>query len=111
MVIPVTEVTRNAVKDSAYDGSYTRGLREGAYVFGVSPESGFSLKGIVTHSEDSGTSYYYMTGNRVRRSLFMDDILYTISNEKIVASSLDNPADIISQVELPGTPDYPYYYV
>ena len=100
----------NAVKESRYEGSYSRGLWNGAYVFEVSPESGFTLKGKTVHSEEPDTSYYYMTSGRVKRSLFMDDILYTISDDKIVASKLNDPDIIISEVELPSLQEYPYYY-
>ena len=109
LVLPVTEITKIPVKESRYD-SYSRGLWNGAYVFEVSPDSGFTLKGKTTHSEESETGYSYMRNDRVRRSLFMDDALYTISDQKIVASSLDDPEMIISEVKLPSSGKYPYYY-
>lgn len=110
LVLPVTEITKIPVKDSRYGDSYSRGMWNGAYVFEVSPESGFTLKGKTTHSEESETGYYYMRTGRVKRSLFMDDVLYTISDEKIVASSLNDPDKIISGVELPSSQDYTDYY-
>ena len=109
-MIPVTEITRNPVEGSRYEDSYYRGVWNGAYVYEISPESGFTLKGKTSHSEDSDTGYYYRTYDRVKRSLFMDDILYTISDSKIVAAGLNNPDETISEVELPSPQEYPYYY-
>lgn len=110
LVIPITEITERHVENSRYVGSYSKGLWNGAYVLGVSPDTGFSIKGKVAHSDDDDTSYYYDTSSTVRRSLFMDDFLYTISDEKIVSGSIDNPEDIISEIELPTQERYPVYY-
>ncbi|MBN1431711.1 MAG: beta-propeller domain-containing protein [Methanomicrobiaceae archaeon] len=110
LVIPITEITKNPVEGSRYEDSYSRGVWNGAYVYGISPESGFTLKGKTVHSKDSETGYYYRTYDHVKRSLFMDDILYTISDSKIVAARLNNPDETISEVELPGSQEYPYYY-
>jgi len=65
----------------------------------VSPEEGFTLKGMVAHAEGE-SSYAWNSPDAVRRSLFMDDILYTISKRSVVMTGLDNGSRI-NEVLLP----------
>jgi inhibitor of cysteine peptidase len=67
---------------------------QGAYVFDVDL-NGIELKGTITHQ--NGSEYY---SGYVRRSLFMDDVLYTVSDVKIKANWLSDLSSI-SEVELP----------
>jgi len=107
LVIPVRQVTNVPVMPKT--GSYDKAplVWYGAYVFGVTPETGFSLKGTVQHG--TGTSGYYWYGssaNEVKRSLYIGNDLYTISSNKIVATSLENINKTIKTIDLPGGPDY-----
>ncbi|MCD4699739.1 MAG: beta-propeller domain-containing protein [Phycisphaerae bacterium] len=68
---------------------------QGAYVYNLNLEDGFDLRGKVSHIEDDST--YAKSGYRlgdyndhVRRSLYIDDVLYTISNNKIKLNDLDD---------------------
>lgn len=73
---------------------------QGAYVFDVAL-NGIDLRGKVEHERDSDADeYWYGRGEYVRRSLYMDDVLYTISNAKVKANELDD-LDEIEEVELP----------
>jgi uncharacterized secreted protein with C-terminal beta-propeller domain len=73
---------------------------QGVYVFDVDLD-GIELKGKIAHeSDEEGDEYWYGGGDYVRRSLYMDDVLYTISNSKIKANDLGDLSDI-SEVELP----------
>lgn len=73
---------------------------QGAYVFSLTPEDGFALRGRVTH--DNGTeNRYFFSPNAVRRSLYMEDVLYTVSGKSLKANSLADMSEIKS-VELPG---------
>lgn len=78
---------------------------QGAYVFTLTPENGFELKGKVTHSDLVDTTdypyYYYGGPYSISRSLYMDDTLYTLSQKAIKANSLTDLTEI-STVELPG---------
>jgi len=65
----------------------------GAYVFGVSPDRGFSQNGIVVHHRGPREP-----GTDVRRSLYIDNVLYTMSPEKIVLSDLANATHLIGEV-------------
>jgi len=57
----------------------------GAYVFGVNPARGFTVKGTVVHYQDTNGS-----NREVKRALYIENILYTMSSDKIVMSSLGN---------------------
>ncbi|MFH1393597.1 MAG: beta-propeller domain-containing protein [Candidatus Micrarchaeota archaeon] len=76
-------------------GDYTY---QGAYVFGVSPEEGFSLRGKVTHldGEDAfeKSGYYFDSEYSVKRSLYMDDVLYTISDMKVKMNGLGDLGEV-----------------
>jgi len=88
---------------------------QGAYIFNVDLEKGIELKGRVTHIEDDETflksgHYYYNDAYSVKRSLYMDDVLYTVSNKMIKMNSLDDLEEI-NKVSLPYEVNYePYYY-
>jgi len=86
---------------------------QGAYVFKLTVDDGFELKGRVTHSDayefiKSGW-YYHDSPTSVKRSLYMDDVLYTISNKKVKMNDLDD-LDEINEVELPYEGNGEYYY-
>jgi inhibitor of cysteine peptidase len=81
----------------------------GAYVFGVTPEAGFTLRGTVEHGTGSDSYYYYGSSqNEVKRSLYIGDVLYTLSSKKILANSLSNINTTITTINLPGGDDVLY---
>jgi inhibitor of cysteine peptidase len=61
---------------------------QGAYVFGLSLEHGFNLTGKITHIEGSvdvnDTNYW------VERSLYIENVLYTVSERKVMLNSLED---------------------
>ncbi len=67
----------------------------GAYVFGVNPLKGFNEKGIVIHYRDDNSASY-----DVKRSFYIENILYTMARDKIVMSDLKNGTALIGAVEL-----------
>ncbi len=69
----------------------------GAYVFFLSLENGFQLWGKITHENESinKSEYYYPEWQAtVRRSLYMENTLYTVSQKMIKANSLDDLSEI-----------------
>ncbi|MGQ9545662.1 MAG: beta-propeller domain-containing protein [Dehalococcoidia bacterium] len=105
LVIPVLEAKVDVTKYSEADlvWAYGEPVWQGAYVFTVSPNAGITLKGRITHIEnipEPGQEYYYYSPFSVERSLYIGDVLYTISQAKIKMNSLEN-LDYINQVELP----------
>ena len=66
---------------------------QGAYVYRLNLEEGFNLLGRITHHENDDIlkkagHYYYGDEYAVQRSLYMDDVLYTISEGKILMNAL-----------------------
>ncbi len=82
--------------------------QQDAYVFGISLEDGIVLKGTITHAKydeiwprDSYiySSYRYYHDYSVKRSLYIDNVLYTISDELVKMNNLEDLSEI-SEVEL-----------
>lgn len=100
LVIPVQVAEINEEKYPDNPPPYIRGepVWQGAYVFDISLDRGIVLKGKITHIESEvdvmNNSYH------VKRSLYIDNIFYTISDKKIKMNSLDN-LDEINEVEFP----------
>ncbi|MBS7624739.1 beta-propeller domain-containing protein [Candidatus Bathyarchaeota archaeon] len=94
LVIPILEAR---IPDEDYpEGrgrppwAYGRPVFQGAYVFHVSPEEGLVLRGRISHMAGSEILSCY----EVRRALYIDDVLYTISDGKIKANSLVDLSEI-----------------
>lgn len=99
LVIPVREVTGKEQYDSRY-GYYMQKVWQGAYVFNITLE-GFKSRGKISHFDDFEEQYYYWgSPAAVRRSLFMDDVLYTISARKVMMNDLKDIGEINS-IDLP----------
>jgi uncharacterized secreted protein with C-terminal beta-propeller domain len=81
----------------------------GAYVFGITPETGFTLRGTVEHGTGSDRYYYYgSSANEVKPSLYIGDVLYTLSSKKILANSLSNINTTIAPINLTDKDDVLY---
>jgi inhibitor of cysteine peptidase len=101
LVIPA-RVVRTTDVDGKYNAS-SPNIWYGAYVFGLTPETGFVLKGTVEHGTGSNTYYWYGSSqNEVKRSLYIGDVLFTLSTKKILANSLSNINTTITTINLPG---------
>jgi len=109
LVLPLTEVKSKPEYDSNL-GYYRQRNWQGAYVFSLDLQNGFKLKGTITHNDgiENQDYYYYGSPNAVRRSLFMNDVLYTVSDKKIKANDLNNISAEIKEIKLPyETQNYP----
>lgn len=111
LVIPVTEVIGKGYYDDRL-GYYRQRYWQGAYVFGVTPEDGFKLKGKITHNEgdEDRNYYYYGSPNAVRRALYMDDVLYTVSAIKVKANDINDISKEIKEIKLPYEKERYYDY-
>jgi uncharacterized secreted protein with C-terminal beta-propeller domain len=87
LAIPVMVSVNKVVDEQNYTWSYTWSYWQGSYVFDISLEQGFILRGNVTHQES--TTGYFPHGSEVRRILYIDNVLYTVSDRKMVLSDLD----------------------
>jgi inhibitor of cysteine peptidase len=116
LVLPILETEKGNTSEDYYGNNY---VFQGAYVMNVDLENGFTLKGKVSHVEDdsafkkAGDYYYDWYGNNVRRSLYMGNTLYTVSNNMIKMNDLNDMSDLgkinISQPYEQGYP-YPVLY-
>jgi len=84
--------------------SYYNYLWQGAYVFNISLDAGLVLRGKITHVEGdpnlARSHYPSLWAYQVKRCLYIDDVLYTVSEKKVKMNSLENLEEI-SQIELP----------
>ncbi len=86
-----------------YTGStYGEFTFQGAYVYDVNLENGFELKGTITHLNDSTmlkSGFYPSYESSITRSLYIDDVLYTISTTHIGVHNLKT-LDEIAMISL-----------
>ncbi|MGQ9530210.1 MAG: beta-propeller domain-containing protein, partial [Candidatus Bathycorpusculaceae bacterium] len=62
-------------------------LWRGVYVFNVTL-SGLNLRGTITHQEEP--SIYWDSSFWIKRALYIDDVLYTVSEAKLKMNSLED---------------------
>ena len=110
LVIPILE--REMPSDVSRPWAFGNTVFQGVYVFEVTPEEGFVERGKITHvsREDQREGRMYMwSDNSVRRSLYMDDVLYTLSTRHLKANSLDT-LDVLNSLTLFEREEPEYYY-
>jgi len=100
LVLPVLlaelDPEQKASQDAqAFDyGKYTY---QGAYVYDISLENGIRLKGRVTHLDDpselTGDYGYYDSDDAVKRSLYIGNSLYTVSDATVKINNLGDLAE------------------
>ena len=78
---------------------------QGAYILNVSPESGITVKGRVTHLLDNGdlvkSGFNFDSSYEVRRSLYVGDVLYTVSDKKVMMNDIPT-LQKLNEIELPA---------
>jgi len=105
MVIPLllAEVDQSDYPEGVPSWAYGEPVYQGAYVFDISVDEGLQLKGRVTHIESSTDLeegyYYYYSPLSVERSLYIGDVLYTISQAKIKMNNLES-LEYVNEVQL-----------
>ncbi len=106
LVIPVLEakIFPEKYPQGVTPEMYGEYVFQGAYILNISPEEGISIKGRVTHVEDQ--EIYLKSGEyidqrfEIRRSLYIDDSLYTISDAKIKANNIWDLSET-AKIDLP----------
>ncbi len=109
LVLPIS-IMEFSDTTSTTDYYSQRQTFNGAIVYNVSLENGFSERGRVTHisaEDELKSGYYYDNSKQIERSLYMDNVLYTFSSSMLKANVLDTLANI-SETIFPGT-DQSYY--
>jgi len=98
LVLPVNVAE---LKPSDWDKDYMnpKNVWQGAYVFNIN-KNGLDLKGTITHNTKTDINKskydYFPYENQIQRSLYINNILYTISQTKIKANDLDTINEINS---------------
>lgn len=113
LVLPISlaKIDENKYPEGVPPNAYGDFVWQGAYVFNVSIENGFVFKGGITHRENYTVDYSYppfmsylypySADYLVKRSLYIGDVLYTVSDKLIKMNNLDNLSEI-NQITLPG---------
>lgn len=104
LVLPISIQETIQLDAALINSTRSKTTFRGAAVFKVNKD-GFELQGRIDHSDKKsndasdywgGYNYYDDT---VKRSLYIDDVLYTFSNKYLMMNSLDN-LDLIEKMEL-----------
>ena len=108
LAIPVNNYTEDFEIESSSDEyesmvkSYTnykkQYVSEGYFVYNINLTDGFRLKGTITH-EKTKSKYSYYNASRLLRGLYIDDNLYTVSEDYIKVNRLDDLQEI-SQLKI-----------
>ena len=77
----------------------------GFYVFDLDKSNGINIKGTITHSDDDAR--YYGMGNA--RTFYIDDVLYTASEEYLKMNFFNNLEEINS-IKLGNTGKFIEYF-
>lgn len=103
LVIPIllAEINEEQYPGGVPPNAYGEYTWQGAYVFDISLADGLVLKGGITHSEDDaqlGWGWYY-SSRSVKRSLYIENILCTISDGLVKMNNLEDLSEI-SEIEM-----------
>jgi uncharacterized secreted protein with C-terminal beta-propeller domain len=71
---------------------------QGIYVFNITISGGLVLRGNITHQENGGI--YWDSTYWVKRALYIENVLYTVSDKKIKMNSLEDLTEI-KEIQLP----------
>ncbi len=119
LVIPITlavipEEQKKPLGEEMVYPTYGEFVFQGAFVFNVSVENGITERGRITHvtkEDELKRGYYYGSDYSVKRSFFIDGVLYTLSDRTLKANKLDSLEEI-SKVNFEKSSEtyYPPYY-
>jgi len=102
MPVLVAEINEEQYPGGVPSNAYGDYVWQGLYVFDIS-EDGLRLRGRITHIEELDeyikSGFYFSSDYMVQRSLYIEDVLYTISNRKIKLNNLEDLSEI-SEIEL-----------
>jgi uncharacterized secreted protein with C-terminal beta-propeller domain len=115
LILPVllAEIDTSKYPDGAPPSTMGDLVWQGAYVFKLTPEAGFELKGKISHlkGEVDGRIYSYRTYmGHVKRALLINNLVYTISEETLkinVVNTLEELAEIGLMEDIEWTDEEP----
>ncbi len=85
---------------------------QGAYVYRVNETTGFQYVGRIAHGNGTVNATYgwYDSPFQIRRSLYIGEVLYTVSETEVLASSLADLSEVGSVVYATPSSVCPYCY-
>ncbi|UCC58885.1 MAG: beta-propeller domain-containing protein [Candidatus Bathyarchaeum sp.] len=102
LVIPVSvaEINQSDYPEGVPDWAHGQIVWQGAYVFDISPD-GIELRGGITHLDEDllENGYWFYSEYSVERSLYIDDVLYTVSDKLVKMNDLES-LDSHNEIEL-----------
>ena len=104
LVIPVLVAEIDPTQYAGEVPSWAQGeyVWQGAYVFDISLD-GLELRGGITHMDDSDdllkSGYWFYSDYSVKRSVYIDDVLYTVSDKLVKMNDLES-LDSLNEIEL-----------
>ncbi len=96
--VSVAKVNPAQQKDQYGFPQYGEQVFQGAYIYNISATKGIDLKGKITHIKDYNP-YMYSYEDNIQRVIYIGDTIYTLSNNKVVATNLKT-MKMISELEL-----------
>jgi hypothetical protein len=108
MALPIKEVVHTPISGSKYEGSYIEEIWQGTYVFDINPETGFTERGRIRQGTDSVRDVWW-SGSTVLRALCMDHVIYTISQDTIIGSDLNNLPIRLMKIDFEEQKAIPWY--
>ncbi len=98
LIIPITLAQYSTPPESVWEyGTY---IYQGMYLFNIDSQEGIALKGRITHSESGPNEYKYFEDDVVvKRAMYIDDVLYTFSNNRLQLNNLSS-LDLIKKISL-----------
>lgn len=99
LVIPVLVAKIDPAQYSGQVPSWAYGtpIWQGAYVFNITLTDGLVLRGNITHQQGA---FVWNSGFDVKRALWIENVLYTVSDKKVEMNSLDD-LTLIKDIDLP----------
>ncbi len=98
IALPINENKKYEITDSDFSDSYLEGTWAGTYLYEIS-DNGFIDYGKIEQEPVSSRSYW---SQDVTRSIIMDDVIYTLSDNRIIGSEI-NTLDRLMKLELTKT--------
>ena len=87
---------------SSYKSKSTNYIGEGYLVYNLNLEQGFKYKGLISHENSKTTNkYIYSYTTKLLRGMYIDNNLYTVSENALKVNSLDT-LDLISELKIKG---------
>ena len=100
LVLPIllAEIDEEKYSGGVPPNTHGEYVWQGAYVYDISSEQGLVLRGRITHLKDNEellkSGFYFESSYAIKRSFYIDNILYTLSENTIKMNDIENLAEI-----------------